>query len=59
MRLTRREVLDELARLGIRNFSSFKKAYREFEIFWDTTHASTGFVGTGSRSNKTELRYNN
>jgi hypothetical protein len=40
MRLTRREILEELSRLGIRNFSSLKKAYKEFEMFWDIIHDS-------------------
>jgi hypothetical protein len=46
MRLNRREILEELVRLGIRNFSSLKKACREFEIFWDIIHACNGFVDT-------------
>jgi hypothetical protein len=40
MRLTRREILEELVRLGIRDFSSLKKAYKEFVKFWDIMHDS-------------------
>jgi len=35
MRLTRREVLEQLERLGVRGISSLKKACREFEAYWN------------------------
>jgi len=34
MRLTRREILEELERLGFRSYSELKKACREFEKHW-------------------------
>lgn len=33
-RLTRREILEELLRLGIRDWRELKKACREFENYW-------------------------
>jgi len=32
--LTRREILEQLGRLGIRTLSDLKKACREFESYW-------------------------
>jgi len=34
MSLTRREILEQLARLGIRELQDLKKACREFEVYW-------------------------
>lgn len=39
MRLTRREILEELERLGIRTISALKKACREFEAYWDSVQS--------------------
>ncbi len=36
MALTRREILEELARLGITRVEELKKACREYETFWRT-----------------------
>lgn len=36
MRLTRREILEELGRLGIRSLGDLKKACREFELYWES-----------------------
>ena len=36
MRLTRREILEELGRLGLRNLCALKKACRDYEEYWDT-----------------------
>ncbi|MEA2101689.1 MAG: hypothetical protein U9P80_03825 [Thermodesulfobacteriota bacterium] len=35
MRLTRREILEELERLGIKEFGRLKMICREYEIYWD------------------------
>jgi hypothetical protein len=35
VRLDRREVLEQLVRLGIRGFSPLKHACREFEAYWE------------------------
>jgi len=35
MWLTRREILEQLGRLGIRTIRDLKKACREFEAYWD------------------------
>ncbi|HQG32847.1 MAG TPA: hypothetical protein PLA83_13030 [Deltaproteobacteria bacterium] len=35
MRLTRREILEQLERLGVRGISSLKRACREFEAHWN------------------------
>jgi predicted DNA-binding ArsR family transcriptional regulator len=35
MWLTRREILEQLGRLGIRSIRDLKKACREFEAYWD------------------------
>lgn len=35
MRLDRREILEELVRLGIRDSYALRKACREFEKYWD------------------------
>lgn len=34
MELTRREILEQLERLGVRRLSDLKRACREFEAFW-------------------------
>jgi hypothetical protein len=34
MRLTRREILEQLNRLGVRGISGLKRACREFEAYW-------------------------
>jgi hypothetical protein len=34
--LTRREILEQLGRLGIRTLCDLKKACREFESYWYT-----------------------
>ena len=34
-RLTRREILEELLRLGIRDWRELKQACREFEHYWN------------------------
>ena len=39
MRLTRREILEELERLGIRTISALKKTCREFEAYWDSVQS--------------------
>lgn len=41
MRLTRREILEELGRLGIRGVSELKKACREFELYWNALRTGT------------------
>ncbi len=38
MKLTRREILEQLGRLGIRGLSDLKKACREFEAYWNCVH---------------------
>lgn len=35
MRLDRREILEQLVRLGLRDLYSLKKACREFETYWE------------------------
>jgi len=40
MRLTRREILEELGRLGIRGLNDLKAACRDFEKYWSS-------LGTG------------
>ncbi len=35
MRLTRREILEQLERLGIRGLSGLKRACREYEAYWN------------------------
>jgi predicted DNA-binding ArsR family transcriptional regulator len=35
MWLTRREILEQLGRLGIRTIRDLKKACREFEAYWN------------------------
>lgn len=40
MKLTRREILEQLGRLGIRGVSELKKACREFEAYWDYIHCT-------------------
>ncbi len=35
MKLTRREILEQLGRLGINGIRDLKKACREFEAYWD------------------------
>jgi hypothetical protein len=35
MKLTRREILEQLERLGVKQLSELKKACREFEAYWD------------------------
>lgn len=42
MRLTRREILEELGRLGIKGLNDLKAACREFEVYWNSLH--TGIV---------------
>ncbi len=39
MKLTRREILEELERMGIRTISALKKACREFEAYWDSVQS--------------------
>lgn len=34
MSLTRREILEQLARLGIRTIEDLKKSCREYETYW-------------------------
>jgi hypothetical protein len=34
MKLTRREILEQLERLGVRGLSEIKRACREFEAYW-------------------------
>ncbi len=34
MALTRREILEELSRLGVTRIEELKKACREYETFW-------------------------
>lgn len=34
MSLTRREILEQLARLGIRTIDGLKKGCREYEAYW-------------------------
>ncbi|HOO46501.1 MAG TPA: hypothetical protein PLM29_09745 [Deltaproteobacteria bacterium] len=34
MSLTRREILEELSRMGIRRIEELKKACREYELYW-------------------------
>ncbi|HON37908.1 MAG: hypothetical protein ACOX3E_03545 [Desulfomonilia bacterium] len=34
MTLTRREILEQLTRLGIRTIEGLKKACREYETYW-------------------------
>jgi len=34
MSLTRREILEELGRLGLKSVGSLKKACREYESYW-------------------------
>jgi len=36
MRLTRREILEELGRLGVRGLNDLKAACREFEEYWSS-----------------------
>lgn len=36
MKLTRREIFEELGRLGIRTLCELKRACREYEVYWDT-----------------------
>jgi len=38
MWLTRREILEQLGRLGIRTLRDLKKACREFESYWYSQH---------------------
>lgn len=40
MKLTRREILEQLGRLGIRRISELKRACREFEAYWDCMHCT-------------------
>jgi hypothetical protein len=40
MRLTRREILEQLERLGVRRLSELKKACREFEAYWNDIQCS-------------------
>ncbi|HQI81383.1 MAG TPA: hypothetical protein PLR71_07455 [Deltaproteobacteria bacterium] len=40
MRLTRREILEQLGRLGIRSLNDLKRACREFESYWCSQHWS-------------------
>lgn len=35
MRLDRREILEQLVRLGVRDLSSLKACCREFEAYWE------------------------
>ncbi len=35
IRLTRREILEELSRLGIHNWRDLRRACRDFELYWD------------------------
>jgi hypothetical protein len=35
MKLTRREILEQLERLGVKRLSDLKKACREFEAYWN------------------------
>jgi hypothetical protein len=35
MRLNRREILEQLVRLGIRDLYSLKNVCREFETYWE------------------------
>lgn len=35
MALTRREILEELSRIGITRIEELKKACREYETFWE------------------------
>jgi hypothetical protein len=39
MRLTRREILEELGRLGVRGLNDLKRACREFEVYWSSLRA--------------------
>ncbi len=34
MKLTRREILEQLERLGVRGLTGLKQACREFEAYW-------------------------
>ncbi len=34
MKLTRREILEQLERLGVQGLSGLKQACREFEAYW-------------------------
>jgi hypothetical protein len=40
MRLVRREILEQLVRLGIRELNSLKSACRNYEIYWENIHLS-------------------
>lgn len=40
MRLSRREILEELGRLGITRWCELKKACREFETYWDSVRCN-------------------
>lgn len=35
MRLSRREILEQLGRLGIKELCDLKRACRDFEAYWD------------------------
>ena len=45
MRLTRREILEQLLRLGIRDIYSLRKACREYEKYWDGIQSSKDIEG--------------
>jgi hypothetical protein len=45
MRLHRREILEQLVRLGLRNLSTLKTACREYEAYWENLCYSRG-LGT-------------
>lgn len=36
MALTRREILEELSRMGIKTLNELKKACREYEAYWSS-----------------------
>lgn len=38
MQLSRREILEELVRMGIRRVGLLKRACREFEGYWTSLH---------------------
>ena len=43
MSLTRREILEQLARLGIRTIEDLKKSCREYETYWSGIRENPSF----------------
>ncbi len=43
MSLTRREILEQLARLGIRTIEDLKKSCREYETYWANIQENPSF----------------